>query len=840
MATTTATPDSKTSATPSLLLLTLDTTRADHLAPYGGPADATPNLAALAREGALFEHVYAVAPTTLPAHATLFTGEEPTRHGVRHNGIHALSDDALDADRDRSRPRLRHRGLRVVGGARAALRPGAGVRPLRRRGHVDAARARSAGRASRRPPPSTARCAGSTALPAERRFFLWVHLYDPHAQYAPPPPYADDLARSALPRRDRVHGCRDRAGCSAIRASRRTSGHRHRRSRREPRRARRGQPRHAGLRRRAAGAVDRARAEGRRRPSRRPAPASGVDLLPTAARPARRCNRRRPLPRTRKQLGRDSRGRRRRALRRSRPERAALQRDARPVPVLRLGAAPRRASRRLEADRRSDARALRHRQRSRRARQPDRRRESRGAPARPGRCAAIADAERRVGDRVAAPLDAEQAEKLRSLGYLTAAAAEATWRRAAGSQGNDRAFTAYSARRRTRCCAAIRARRRRSSTRCWRAIPRTSPRSRPRPRRSTRLGRARRGRGGARPCARARSGPHLGRSRRRRAARAERAARPGARARDARRDARRAVAGGQDRGGSLPVVVGPRPGRRRQRATSARAGAALGPRRDRVRRPGRAARGRARRRRDAAAPSGGARAAAARGVARARRRSWRRRAAPTKRSRSIARASSASPPPGSFTPRSASCWRKRAEPEAEQHLTRAAELLHPTPASVERGLALVAIGRRDWKGAESAARRALAASRDDASAWTLLAAALEEQGRTDRRARAPTTTRARADPGHSRRSSTARSCCAGCGRFAETAAQLDQLLALDAGHAKAHFELGVLDAGPLARRRARRAGTSSSRWRRVIPIRSVRRACRALAELAADRRGETS
>src|SRR5688572_23098623 len=78
----------------SLVLLTLDTTRADRLGGYGGPAGATPNLDALARAGAVFERVYASAPTTLPAHATLFTGIDPSRHGVRHNGTHFLGEDA--------------------------------------------------------------------------------------------------------------------------------------------------------------------------------------------------------------------------------------------------------------------------------------------------------------------------------------------------------------------------------------------------------------------------------------------------------------------------------------------------------------------------------------------------------------------------------------------------------------------------------------------------------------------------------------------------------------------------------------------------------------------------
>src|SRR5262245_27756400 len=72
----------------SVVLVTVDTTRADHLQPYGAKDVRTPTLERLAREGALFEHAYAVAPITLPAHTSLLTGLYPPQHGVRNNGMH--------------------------------------------------------------------------------------------------------------------------------------------------------------------------------------------------------------------------------------------------------------------------------------------------------------------------------------------------------------------------------------------------------------------------------------------------------------------------------------------------------------------------------------------------------------------------------------------------------------------------------------------------------------------------------------------------------------------------------------------------------------------------------
>lgn len=77
----------------SLLLITLDTTRADGLGCYGGPAWASPNLDRLAREGVRFEQARTVAPITLPAHASMLTGLYPFEHGARDNSIFRVPGD---------------------------------------------------------------------------------------------------------------------------------------------------------------------------------------------------------------------------------------------------------------------------------------------------------------------------------------------------------------------------------------------------------------------------------------------------------------------------------------------------------------------------------------------------------------------------------------------------------------------------------------------------------------------------------------------------------------------------------------------------------------------------
>src|SRR5262245_40794779 len=73
-------------ATPDVLLVTIDTLRADHLGCYGYAPARTPNLDALARRGARFAVAVAHAPLTAPSHASILTGVTPLGHGVRDNG----------------------------------------------------------------------------------------------------------------------------------------------------------------------------------------------------------------------------------------------------------------------------------------------------------------------------------------------------------------------------------------------------------------------------------------------------------------------------------------------------------------------------------------------------------------------------------------------------------------------------------------------------------------------------------------------------------------------------------------------------------------------------------
>jgi len=78
---------------PDILLVTIDTLRADRVGAYGDPLAHTPALDALAHSGVLFREAHSVTPLTLPAHASLLTGRYPRNHGLRDNGGFRLADD---------------------------------------------------------------------------------------------------------------------------------------------------------------------------------------------------------------------------------------------------------------------------------------------------------------------------------------------------------------------------------------------------------------------------------------------------------------------------------------------------------------------------------------------------------------------------------------------------------------------------------------------------------------------------------------------------------------------------------------------------------------------------
>ncbi len=173
----------------NVLLVTIDTLRADHVGAYGAPDVATPSLDALAAEGVRFASAFSSAPVTLPSHATIFTALQPPHHGARYNGIFRLDEAALTLAE-----RLRDAGFAtgaVVGAFVVARQFGL----AQGFDHYDDAdmwgrRAGPGGYLERSAGEVTDRARAWLAR-SESPFFLWVHYFDPHKEYQPPPPHAD-------------------------------------------------------------------------------------------------------------------------------------------------------------------------------------------------------------------------------------------------------------------------------------------------------------------------------------------------------------------------------------------------------------------------------------------------------------------------------------------------------------------------------------------------------------------------------------------------------------------------------------------------------------------------
>jgi choline-sulfatase len=170
-----------------IVLVSIDTLRADRLGAYGWERAHTPTLDGLAAGGVLFERAVSPVPLTLPSHTTLMTGLEPPRHGVRHNSIYRVPDDLPTLAEG-----LRGRGYATAGFVAAAvLERSFGL--ARGFDHYDdTAGAGTAGGIgyAERPADEVADAVLAWLDEAPDRFFLWVHFYDPHAGYEPPPGFA--------------------------------------------------------------------------------------------------------------------------------------------------------------------------------------------------------------------------------------------------------------------------------------------------------------------------------------------------------------------------------------------------------------------------------------------------------------------------------------------------------------------------------------------------------------------------------------------------------------------------------------------------------------------------
>jgi arylsulfatase A-like enzyme/Tfp pilus assembly protein PilF len=178
----------------NLIVITLDTTRADRIGAYGYPNIETPAIDRLAREGVLFEQTMATAPLTLPAHCSIFTGRFPPEHGVRDNGGFFLSPQQLTLATI-----LKRGGLRTGAVVGAYVLDGKwGLNQGFETYVDDFDLSKLSGFALgdvQRPGNEVV----DKALPwlekvKRQRFFAWLHFYDPHTPYEAPEPFRSRYA----------------------------------------------------------------------------------------------------------------------------------------------------------------------------------------------------------------------------------------------------------------------------------------------------------------------------------------------------------------------------------------------------------------------------------------------------------------------------------------------------------------------------------------------------------------------------------------------------------------------------------------------------------------------
>lgn len=178
---------------PPIVILSIDTLRADRLPAYGYGGVETPHIDALRRDGILYEHAYSHIPLTLPSHASLLTGLLPPAHGIRDNIGYRLDETRLDSGEIPYLPSLLKQRGYATGAAVSTFvlrskmgldvdfdfyedsiefRPGVGLGGMQRSGAETFALAKDwLEEASTGP------------------FFFFFHIYEPHSPYTPPAPY---------------------------------------------------------------------------------------------------------------------------------------------------------------------------------------------------------------------------------------------------------------------------------------------------------------------------------------------------------------------------------------------------------------------------------------------------------------------------------------------------------------------------------------------------------------------------------------------------------------------------------------------------------------------------
>jgi arylsulfatase A-like enzyme len=184
-----------------VVLISLDTTRADQLGLYGNPTVKTPHLDRLAAESVVLDDFMTVVPTTLAAHVSLFTGNYPHTHGTPRNGF-------LVNERNVMLPEILGEHDFVTAGFAGSFALEGRFDFAQGFEHYDEAFERFAGEGGRLQNERSAESVTQAVIDyldrgeVPEHLFLFVHYFDPHAPYEAPPPYDtmyDPSGREALP-----------------------------------------------------------------------------------------------------------------------------------------------------------------------------------------------------------------------------------------------------------------------------------------------------------------------------------------------------------------------------------------------------------------------------------------------------------------------------------------------------------------------------------------------------------------------------------------------------------------------------------------------------------------
>jgi len=179
----------------NVLFITIDTLRADKLPAYGERGVKTPAIDALAARGTVFERCMTATPLTLPSHTTIFSGALPPRHGVRDNGAFTVPAELPLV------PEILHENGWATGAFVAAFVLDSRWGLARGFDHYfdqfDTRKERLVSIGDIERPASEvvdAALAWLSAADSKKPFFVWIHLYDPHAPYTPHPPFDREYA----------------------------------------------------------------------------------------------------------------------------------------------------------------------------------------------------------------------------------------------------------------------------------------------------------------------------------------------------------------------------------------------------------------------------------------------------------------------------------------------------------------------------------------------------------------------------------------------------------------------------------------------------------------------